>query len=106
MKAIKNLLVYADGRVEDAGYELLGAYFIRPVMVDGDMWRREFQIHCAGAMDPTDPEKFSARTMVGIERSFTLSVTGAEMAKRKAESDDATMKRVLWGIANYPGDGK
>lgn len=101
---MKNLLVYADGRVEDARYELEGVYFIKSEMVDGDLWQRTFEVHAALAGDPKDPERITARTMVGIERNFELKRTRAQLAEDDAKRRAETMKRALWGIANYPGD--
>lgn len=102
----KNVLVYADGRIEEIRDDLVGLYFIKPEDVNGDLWQRKFRVHMARTIDPRNPEKLAARTMVGIEEDFVLTETAAEAAKRRAEHDARVMRECLWGIANYPGDGK
>ena len=102
---VRHLLVYADGRVEDAKTELCGLYFIKSELVDGDHWIRKFEIRLARTVDPKNPERLKVCTMVGVEVSFTLNSTRAEMAARAAKRRSESMKQCLWGIANYPGDG-
>jgi hypothetical protein len=98
---VKNLLVYADGRIEDAGQELLGRQFIQMENVDGDWWQRTFTIHCASDGRGVVPKVYS---LVGIETEFRLTRTRAQVAKDDEERRAKVMRECLWGIANYPGD--
>jgi hypothetical protein len=99
---VKHLLVYADGRVEESRQPLEGLYFIKCEKVDGDLWNRKFEIHLAhDGLDAREPKTCS---MVGLEVSFKLVETAADGARRRAEREAETMKKVLWGIRNYPGD--
>ncbi len=104
MSPVKHLLVFADGRVEDAGTELLGNRFIKPEMVEGDLWYREFQVDWATSAERPDGRDPKVCSMVALERSFTLQKTRAQLAEADAESRAKTMERCLWGIRNYPGD--
>ena len=104
-KPRKHLLVYADGRVEDAGQELLGIYFVKSETVDGDHWEREFEIHLAHDGRRGGPnQEPNACSMVGIERSFVIKRTLAQIMKDDAERRTQVMRQCLWGIANHPGD--
>ncbi len=98
-KAVKNILVYADGRTVELTQELLGARFIKPeVRPNGDWWYREFEVHLA--MSAED----GPYVAVGTECGFYLSRTAAEVARADEERRRKTMRAALWGIANYPGD--
>lgn len=98
-KITKNILVYADGRVEVLKQVLVGMHFIKPEVVDGDWWERTFDVDYVE--DPTVP---GGALAVGREKSFVKRYTRAEIEKMDAERRAETMKKVLWGIRNYPGD--
>ena len=94
----KNILVYADGSIEEISQPLEGMKFIQPRVIDGALWCREFEIRLAtsGGNPPKGP-----CTMVGIETSFRLTKTAENMVRERAEWSAETMKMALWGIANY-----
>jgi hypothetical protein len=102
-KPAKNLLVYADGRVREIKQRLEGMWFIVPEDVKGDLWERKFEVNYArnGQDAKGTPSEFS---LVGLECEFRLVETRAQRDKRAAEASARTMRAVLWGIRNYPGD--
>jgi hypothetical protein len=94
VSAVKHVLVYADGRIVDAGTELLGNRFIRHEMVDGDLWEREFQVDWATSGHHSDP----TCTMVALERTFVLKRTAKQLAQEHEEHRAKVMKQVLDGV--------
>lgn len=96
----KNVLVYADGRIEEIKQDLVGARFLKTEIVEnGDHWLREFDVNYAhGAGEGGDV------VAVGLERSFALDRTREQVDQMMAEFRAGTMRKALWGIANYPGD--
>ena len=101
MSFVKSVIVYADGTVKESKSILEGAHWIETEMVNGDMWRRTFDVDCARRQMPGQEPVL---TFVAVERDFVLSRTREQLAADRAEWDARTMKAALWGIANYPGD--
>ena len=92
-RAVKNLLVYADGRVVETKDALRGFLkFVVPEMVDGDLWLRTFNVVAAqsGGGPPI--------TMIGVERSFELDRTKEQLAEDRAERRDHVMGRIVKSI--------
>lgn len=105
MKFAKNLLIYADGRIVESKDALVGMHLYQHERADdGSWWERIFDIEHARLIDPKNPERTLAVTAVALERSFEMKFTAEEVAQQNAEQRARTMRAVLWGIANYPGD--
>lgn len=110
MKIAKNIIIYADGTTRETKQALEGIHFIEPVMIDGDLWHRWFDVHGAKrAAKPVPPgmspdERDLVWTMVAIESDLRLSCTAAELARKDAEFRARVMRECIWGIENAPDD--
>jgi len=93
-KEEKNVLVYADGRIEEVEHQLVGDRFIKAeVKSNGDVWHREF--HCEPAFNSDD----GPYTRVAVEQRFDLHRTAAQVAEWAAREREGTMRRVLQGLS-------
>ena len=86
MSAAKNLLVFADGHVEEIADELLGHTFVRAEQRNGERWERRFRCHLAIGVDPSRPERHpKLYSMVGVESEYVRIWTREEWAAKDDE---------------------
>jgi hypothetical protein len=94
-KPNKNILVYADGRIEELKQDLVGASFIKAEMVDGEFWEREFDVQCA--MNIRDGER-APYSMVALEVGFRRKYTTEEWEAFQAKQANDRHRRVMRGL--------